>query len=463
MDSFSAILVAVSMLTFAGVAVSRFRFAVKKEAWLKKGGAALRAALGLRALRAAFLPDERGCLPEGPRERLLALYGRTVLTALAAAMALALACCIAAACRPPCAPFALAASAVVAFKAGGAAASLLEGWAQAEEAVLVAVTSCKEGCLDARERRFAAFLAMSAVVLFSCPAMPEGIRPVAAPLIILVLVAALFAADGMARPDASASTHPEAPQERPRPGRAPAWLLDVVAEICEKSGMEDVSVEMSPGFECECEEGGPGEKPVLRVGREFVRGFGSGRPARFAIAHEIAHLSARDHRRALRARAVVAMADFTLVVGCLACAGAAAVGSLQQHDARLVDLALVLATSGAAFMSVGSVACNKRYWQGIVELRADRRALEASGCSVKDVARVLGCDKARDAERDFKTRLEEGGPTTARLKKRRLSEAYLPVDYRIAFVGRPWGAMSYVRHFLAVKSWMLQGKGWAGL
>jgi hypothetical protein len=51
-DSFNAILVAVSMLTFAGVAVSRFRFAAKKEAWLKKGGvppSALPWAFGLSA------------------------------------------------------------------------------------------------------------------------------------------------------------------------------------------------------------------------------------------------------------------------------------------------------------------------------------------------------------------------------------------------------------------------------
>lgn len=461
--SANAILAMVSMLAFAGVAVLRLRSAVRKEAWLKKGMIVLRAALSPRALRVSFLPDERGGMPESVGRRMLSLYCRSVLTILFAIVALALGGFVASACRLSHAPFLLVACAGAGFKLGGEVKSLLGRWAQAEKAVFVAVTLHRGGCLDARERRFAAFLIVSSVVLFSCPAVSVGVRSFLTPLLVLVL-AAIFSATGVpTQPDTLVRVRSESPLKGPCPDRAPAWFLEEVAEMCKKVGMECVDVEIAQGFECECEEGGLGEKPVLRVGREFVQDFGDRRQTRFALAHEIAHLSSCDHSRVPLVRSVLAVADFALVAGCFACAVATAHAAFQQRDSHLTNYALVMASSGAFFMFVGSVACNKRYWQGVAELRAGRRALEISGCSVGDVAKVLGCGKAREAERDLKAWLEEGGPMASRSKKRRISEAYLPIDYRIEFVSRPWGVTSYARHFLFVKSWLFQGKGWTGL
>lgn len=175
------------------------------------------------------------------------------------------------------------------------------------------------------------------------------------------------------------------------------------------------------------------------------------------ITHEIGHLYNKDSRSYIEKRAGrVSLVSVFLFVFSI----------LLIYISRNVCVAMILyVVIGVYELLFGRVMSDKRYWNQIAELKADRMIIEIHGNVAKEYRKYWWSKEVIEKERQKSRKRNEKG-ILYRIYKKYVEINDHPPIWRREYVTRHrnrWYWWEYFEHALLINKWRFEGKGWRGV
>jgi len=249
-------------------------------------------------------------------------------------------------------------------------------------------------------------------------------------------------------------------------------LSQVVTDICTRQGISDVKfiVDLTESKEkCFCEQG-LWETPRITISQGCLEAlrtdFDDGQLAKrtvYLLAHELCHLYHKDTRwvrwRATIARLIDMLA--LMLVGLVTIIGINTTSHLQNPvlalTTMLAILLLILAYGLIGSLWIGRIIFDSRYWKGIAELRADRKALDWTGFSQELAVSTFESKFIIERENEEIAAFKTKHPIYKFERHLNANVLHPLPSFRKEFVAKEWGLLSYVRYFQQIKRC-----GWLG-
>ena len=249
-------------------------------------------------------------------------------------------------------------------------------------------------------------------------------------------------------------------------------LSQMMTDICAQQGINDVKfiVDLTEAKEkCFCEQD-LWETPRITISQGCLEAlhtdFDDGQLAKrtvYLLAHELCHLYHKDTRW-VRWRAIIArLTDMPvlMLVGLVTIAGINTSSHLQNPvlalTTMLAILLLILAYGLIGSLWIGRVIFDPRYWKGIAELRADRKALDWTGFSQELATSTFESRAIVEKENEEIAAFKTKHPIY-KFERHLNAKVLHPLpSFRKEFLAKEWSLLSYVHYFQQVKR-----RGWLG-